>query len=444
MTKKTSLLLIASLVVIACDQKSPATEPTEESKTVAPTEEPDPQEKVLSSWEGTQTAQLLEKIDASIAFHQKRAAADESSWLDLEKVASGHMSRARLTGSYDEYAEAEKALEKARERSGEKTGPNMTEASFNFAVHRFDKVEPLLKRVEKKIVVRSGEKAEISATRGDLEVSAGDFQRAEEFYQKALELDEKSAQMVRMAHLERYRGNLEEATKWIEKAIEASKSDSKFEQAWTRLQAGILELEKGAYDSAMKHYQAANELFSGWYLILEHIAEIHAIKGENDKAEAMYREILEHVPNPEFMDALADVLEAKGQNDEASTWRKRATAEYREQLELFPRAAYGHAVGHFIGRENEFAVELAKKNLEVRPGPQAALTVAEAQMAAGNMEGAVSSLDKVEQSPYRAPDFHAMAYWIKTRAKADGAAKHKDLATEMNPDIVEEFAWMGE
>jgi hypothetical protein len=95
----------------------------------------------------------------------------------------------------------------------------------------------------------------------------------------------------------------------------------------------------------------------------------------------MYREILSHVPSPEFMDALAGVLDATERPDEAKEWRDKATAAYRAQLEQFPEATYGHALEHFIETDPKFAVELAEKNLAVRPGPEAEEALKEAKTA---------------------------------------------------------------
>lgn len=396
----------------------------------------------LSVWPGTDANQALERTEAAIAFHQKRAKADSESWLDLETVAANHMSRARIAGSYDEYARAEEALKLAASRS--EGGIGLTYASFNFALHRFDEVEPHLKRVEAGAIVDDDKHSQIAATRGDLALSRGEFAAAEEFYTTAIDLIPSSGNKVRMAHLERYRGNLDKAESWMDSAIEASLKESKFQAAWTLLQRGILELERGRYDRAMEFYEKADARFSGWYLIIEHIAEIHAIREDWDEAEGLYRDILKYVPSPEFMDALAEVLESQGKPEQAAEWTQKAKAAYEEQLKSFPNSAYGHALDHFLTNDPARAVELAEKNRKVRPGPQSTIAYAQALVAADQHDKGRDVLKSVETSDWSTADYHAIAYGLAKGVDDESARLHRERATKLNPDILSEFDWISE
>jgi len=435
-----NLLVLLFLGLAACES-APNTEakPEEEAAEVAP--EP-VVEKAPSSWEGTDGDTMLKRLDASITHHAKQAEAQKDSWLDLQKVAQSHMGRARLTGSYEEYALAEEVLKDAVARAPEGSGPDMALVSLNFALHRFAKIEPILQKIEKRPMLNAEDRAAVLSTRGDLKLSEGELDQAQALYNTALEVAPSAANMVRMAHLERYRGNLAESQSWFEKAVDASKRDSKFERAWTILQFGILELERGNYDAAMGHFQAANEMFSGWYLILEHIAEIHSIKGELKEAEELYLDVLARVPSPEFMDALADVLEEKGDKAGSTQWREKASAGYKKQLERFPEAAYGHALDHFIGTDPAFALELAQKNHEVRPGPEAATSYALASMAAGKHDQALELIKGVENTAWSTADYHAIAYWIKSHHQDPSAETHKTRAAELHPDVIDDYAWL--
>src|SRR5689334_12197699 len=54
--------------------------------------------------------ELLERLDESIKWHERRFREEPTSWIDLEAAAGGWMERARYTGSYDDYAQAQDAL----------------------------------------------------------------------------------------------------------------------------------------------------------------------------------------------------------------------------------------------------------------------------------------------------------------------------------------------
>ncbi|QED28717.1 tetratricopeptide repeat protein [Microvenator marinus] len=377
------ILILAALLTIGCDKKEPAPEPPTKTQTTAePAPEPAAEAPKLTTWEGTDADSMLKALQASIAHNAKKAQEEGAGWLELEREAKAHMALARLIGSYDPYKDAEAALKTALDRAKKGSGPILTQADLHFTLHQFAKVEPLLAQVEARAIVPDGDRAAVIALRADILVSRGEYDKARALYDEALKLEDSSGNRVRIGHLERYRGNMEEAEKWFTQAQEAAVKDTKFQRAWTQLQAGIFELEREHYDKALELFELANATFSGWYLILEHIAEIHAIKENYEKAESMYREILNHVPSPEFMDALAGVLDATERPDEAKEWRAKATAAYREQLEKFPEAAYGHALEHFIETDPKFAVELAEKNLAVRPGPEAEEALKEAKAAA--------------------------------------------------------------
>ncbi|HET6582047.1 MAG TPA: hypothetical protein VFG69_01345, partial [Nannocystaceae bacterium] len=150
--------------------------------------------------------------------------------------------------------------------------------------------------------------------------------------------------------------------------------------AWLELQRGLLDLERDRLDEAAAHYRAAAARFSGWWLVDEHLAEIDAKQGKRDSAIAAYRELVVRTGNPEFMDALAELL-ITDTPQEATQWRARARAEYERRLARFPAATYGHALEHFLAAPDGAAksLELARANQRVRPGPDADALLARAE-----------------------------------------------------------------
>ncbi|MEL6182400.1 MAG: tetratricopeptide repeat protein, partial [Myxococcota bacterium] len=242
----------------------------------------------------------------------------------------------------------------------------------------------------------------------------------------------------------RYQGNYDKAEEWLDRAVKTAQLEGEMGHAWTVLQRGLLDLERGRLDEADALYAQAEAIFPGWYLIEEHRAEILALKGKHTEAEALYRSILAKAPSPEFMDALADTLDALGKPKEASDWRAKATAAYTKDLKRFPEATYGHALDHVLAGDNTaFALELAQKNHTLRPGPEAKVKLAQALVKAGQPQKAQPLIEAAGATGWSTPEFHASAYWVWTRlGQPDKAKPHQESVKTIDPGLIEELSWM--
>ena len=88
-----------------------------------------------------------------------------------------------------------------------------------------------------------------------------------------------------------------------------------------------------------------------------------------------------------------------GRPDEARGWIDRARLGHEERLRTHPEAAAGHALEHFLesGADPEFAVRLAEKNRDLRPGAEAHLLLARDYRQAGRHEDAATATTVVER-----------------------------------------------
>lgn len=329
----------------------------------------------------------LAAIDAAITAIGARAAKSPGDWLVRERLADRFLERARLSGSYDDYAAAEAALAEAFAIAAPGAGPLMTRARLNFALHRNDRIEADLDAIAKKVTLSDRERAAVIGLRADLALQRGELAAAEEGFAAAAAIERTTTAVSRLA-LARWRGgDLEGADALYAEALAGA--DSPMNAAWTHLMRGLLDLERERLEAALAHYREGEARLSGWWLIDEHVAEALRELGQVEEARARYEEIVARTQNPEFMDALAEIAEERGDAATAARWYTAARAGHERLLARFPEAAAGHALEHFLARGDApaRALELAAMNYSQRPNPEAARLLAEAQAAAGAQAG---------------------------------------------------------
>ncbi len=341
-------------------------------------------------------ADTLAALDAELAGLERRIDQRSPQWLLESQLAQGLLQRARLTGDLDDYVDAQAAIDRAFAIAPEGSGPFLARASLNYTLHRLDRVEGDLVRAERAILVSDDTRAAILRLRAGLLLQRGFAGGAAALYEQAQDLDETSSGHGSLAMAQLRQGKWTEAEASLD-AAEASYHGRSVEPlAWITLHRGIFDLERDRLDEALAHYEDALAIMPGWWLAEEHVAEIHVLQGRGDQAVAMYEDIVARTGLPEFMDAIAGVLEAKGDDDGARTWRLRARSVYERQLALFPEAAAGHALGHYLeaGDSVVRAVALAESNAELRPNAEALALLAEAYEAAGRTADARWALQR--------------------------------------------------
>jgi predicted Zn-dependent protease len=161
------------------------------------------------------------------------------------------------------------------------------------------------------------------------------------------------------------------------------------------------------------------------------------LRGETEAARAAYVDLVERTGNPEFMDALAEILAATGDADGAKVWVRRATEAYAARMHRFPEAAYGHALEHALehGTPAE-SLDLAEKNHTLRPNAEAKILLARARLRAGDPKGARQTIEAALATPVRTAELHAVAAAIyRALDNETRAVEHRAEAIAINPAI---------
>lgn len=442
------LSLVFALIVSAACGGSPAPAPVpQEGSPAAPAAavqtppaaaEAEPKRQRPSKREPTFEAQLA-AIDKRIAGHTKVAESNPRSSLAWGRVADLLLARARLSGDYDDYAKAEAMIAKGFEAGQQQGfGPFMTRARLNYTLHRLDRVDADFERVtrlptedRKELVVRDLFAANLAFQRGQ-------YAKAEELL---VSLVDRAPGLTVLSSLALYRwkaGQFEQAEELYRRALALHDDPETEPAAWLHLQLGLMDLDRGRYDEALAHYREGEALIKGYWLIEEHIAEILTLQGKTEEAKALYLGIVERTGNPEFMDALAEIHQAAGEQAKADEWLAKADAAFEAQLGRFPEAAYGHALEHFLahGKDPAKALDMARRNHALRPNADAKRFLADALLAAGEKDEAKTILEQALATPMRSADLHATAAAVyAATGDAAKAAEQRKAALAINPKL---------
>jgi tetratricopeptide (TPR) repeat protein len=389
-------------------------------------------------------AQVFDKaladIDAELAATRARAEAEPKGWLVLEKVTNLLLRRARLSGSYDDYAAAEAALAQAFERAPPGTGPMLTRASLNFTLHRLETIEADLAVYDKITTLEPSTRAQIIATRGDVAFERGQYERARELFDAALALDRSPPLVAKLAHWHWRVGKFDEAEQLYLEALGNMPDKALESRAWVHLQLGLMDLERGRYDDAFGHYRDGTQILGGWWLLEEHIAEIAALKGMDAFALELYADIIARTGKAEFIDAKAGLLARAGDDAGSKAAIEEAGKIFEAELLRFPEASYGHALDHYL----EFgpparALELATANHQLRPGVPAMIALAQARLGVDDVAGAREMIDQALATTWVSAELSWVASQIYARVgDAERAAKLRAEAEALHPSIASE------
>jgi tetratricopeptide (TPR) repeat protein len=315
---------------------------------------------------------------------------------------------------------AEKAIATAIAAVGPSEDLLFLEASFHFKVHRLGRAKELLARMAD----RAGE-PRMRVLAADLAYQEGRYAEAGEAYRAVLRRSRSWDNLARLAFFESRMGNVAAADElYLEAQNELTVKEMR-SWAWVELQRGLLDLDFGRPAKALEHYRKAEEGYSGWWLIEEHIAEALGQLGRRQEAIALYRRILDKNRSPEFLSALAALLE-ESDPAAAESLDREALAGFERQSALYPEAALGHFLEHRLdrGEAGPALLDMARRNLALRPGGEARLLLARAYAKLGEKELAKAELASIEATPWRMPELKRLrAELRRSRQPAPKAAK---------------------
>jgi len=350
-------------------------------------------------------------LDNTIKQLLRQRTKQQNSSMIEERLAAAFMQKAKLTGQYKYYDKVKFHLANAFEKSPKGAGPFLSRARLNYTLHRLEPIDADLRSFEKRILISNVQESDIAALRADVHFHNGNYQKAKVGYERAIKLHPSMSQYFRLAHFHWRMADFEKAEALIDKAEVLYHGLSKMPKAWLHLQRGLLNLDQGKLTKALTHYQNAEKIFDGWWLIKEHMAEIFTLQKKFDQAIPMYKELVEETGSGEFMNALAGIYFELNQNDQAKKWVQMANNVFNNQIKSFPEAAVGHALDHFLdyGKSKKKVVQLAVFNDKLRPGAEAKIKLAKAYLNLNENQLAKDNIDLALSTPWKSAELYLTA-----------------------------------
>jgi tetratricopeptide (TPR) repeat protein len=371
---------------------------------------------------GARYPAVLAELDRRADALQRRASGRPDDWLIRSHLAAALLERANLTNQVDDLARVQTALDESFALVPRGTGPVLLAARFNFSIHRLAAAEAHLDMLDGHAIPRRDDVMAARLLRAQIAVQRGQYAVALDGL-TAIAAEAPSLATPELALYHAKTGDPRKAEALLEAALTKAKDPQ--HRAWTRLQLGIVAMNRGELQLALQHLQAAEAELAGWWLVQEHIAEVHIRRSNHARAVVLFEELVREADLPQHMDSLAGLYRHTGKPQEADALISQAAARWDLQLARFPESAMGHALQHHLqfGAPAR-ALELALANYALRPGGDAMVSLARAHLKAGQAAEALAVAERALATPYRAAALHDVA------AKAHAALGHTAAADE--------------
>jgi tetratricopeptide (TPR) repeat protein len=383
----------------------------------------------------------LHALDIRIAAFTARGEARADDWLDWEFVALAYLDRAAITGSYDDYRGAENAIDRAF-AGGNGFGPYLTRAMLNSSMHRVARVEADLAHAENPFL-SPGDRAAIDSLRADALFYSGRYDEARELFAARVTRDHDAASLVAMAQLEWRTGHFDAAAPLLDEAALLDEGDGM--RAWALSARAMMERDRGQLDAALTAIRASRALSPEDAHLEQIFAEILEARGNDAAALERFQAVAARTESPQAMDGAARILRAQGDTIAADELVTAARQSYEAQIALFPEAAYGHAIDHWLRLEDDLdrTIVIAEGNAEARPYGETRTKLAMAYLLADRREDASRELDEVIESGWSSADTHAVRAIVAERSSDPARAETERAAAEaIAPGIFDRLSWL--
>jgi len=303
--------------------------------------------------------------DEIISFFEGRVQRDPVDYLSYTKLGEAYLRQARETGDVTAYQRAEATFLRALQINGDDSIARADLATALYSTHDFQGALTIAESVY------DGDSSATQALAliGDANLALGNYPEAYRAYGRLSEVASGPSVLSRLAYLDELRGNRDRAIDVMAEAEAAAAKGRRSPEtiAFYRLQLGALYFGGGRYENAEQWYQAALDVFPGYYQALAGLGNVEAARRHFDKAIDYYARSVDAVPQPSVLAALGDAYMQIG--DTKSAREQYDTVGFIAQLATINKVVYNRELALYYadhGVETGKAVELALAELDVR------------------------------------------------------------------------------
>jgi tetratricopeptide (TPR) repeat protein len=354
--------------------------------------------------------------------------------IDVERAAKFAYrlyQRASLTGNLAGLGAVQTVIDDTIRQVGPWADLCLLRANLDLKLHRLADA-----RRDLEMVPGLADTPRARALKADLDLQEGRYESARKGYENAIKDNRAWDHLVRLAYFKARMGDVHGADQLYIEAEDEITAKEMRSYAWVELQRGLLDLTHGRYGGARAHYERANEAYSGYWLVDEHVAGLLRAQGKLVEAVALYEGVVARVPRPDLQHALGDLCLAMGEPDQAWPWHQKALAAYLESVGRGD-VHYLHHLADFYAdarQDGAEAVRWARKDLELRQNFSTYAALAWALYRDGRFAEALAAMHSALSSGVRDARLFFRAAMIHLAAgRADEGKRFLREAAEINP-----------
>jgi tetratricopeptide (TPR) repeat protein len=408
--------IILALLVCACVDKDKPAEPKRVElppPPVAP--EPPPPNKsplTLAEYPTTDGGIAVGNLEAQILGLEKTIAQSPKPPFEQRVgLVSAYLTRAQFLGKISDYDRAEELVNALAKESPKDANVLLVRASARGALHQYKDALADLDAAAK--TFKDGR---TDVARAVILQAMGRYDEALAIRQAQRKQRETLASMSAEASVHAERGEIADAERIYTEAQYKTRDVSPFPFAFMHLQQGLMWQKEGRFARAREFFEAAHERVPRYAPAISHLAAVMAQMGEKDQAVALLRPLAEKSDDPEYAGQL-------GQLSGDATMIEKAKKGFDALLAKHPDAFADHAARFYLTVDAKRALELAQKNLKLRPTPDAHELLINAALAATDSKLACTTADAAMKLKYKSTALDAAC------AKAYSACGKTEQAT---------------
>lgn len=373
----------------------------------------------------------LERIEKTLADLQGNALVPPTDTEKLTTYVSSLYQRAVLAGDLAALEATEAVIDEAIRRIRFPGDLYFLKAKLAFQLHRLGDARRCLKAVPSLLTSAEGR-----ALQADIEFQEGRYREARQGYESVLADNRTWDNLARLAYFERKLGDAALADRLYLEAEDELTAKEMRSYAWVELQRGLLDLAHGRHDEAGAHYRRADQAYSGYWLVVEHMAELLAAQGEFEEAAACYEDVVAQAPRPDLHQALSQLYTLLGRHARAKSCRVVARAAYLQSTRRGGVHYYHHLADFYadVIQDGPEAIKWARKDIELRENFSTQAALAWASYRCDRFAEAVEAIDRALSSGVQDAHLFAQAATIYHAAgRADKGASYLQMAAAINP-----------